>query len=44
MPGGAGRYPLREADSMEAAIALPARIRAARLGDAVEIRPTEKYW
>ncbi len=29
---------------MEAAIALAARIPAARLGGAVEIRPVEQYW
>jgi hypothetical protein len=33
-----------EAENMEAAIALAARIPAARLGGAVEIRPVEKYW
>jgi hypothetical protein len=41
---GAGGYSVYEADSMEAAIALAARIPAARLGGAVEIRPAEKYW
>ena len=35
---------LYEAESMEAAIALAARIPAARPGGAVEIRPAEKYW
>jgi len=40
----AGGYSVYEADSMEAAIALAARIPAARLGGAVEIRPAEKYW
>jgi hypothetical protein len=29
---------------MEAAIALAARVPAARLGGAVEIRPAERYW
>jgi hypothetical protein len=33
-----------EAESMDDAIALAARIPAARLGGAVEIRPAEKYW
>jgi hypothetical protein len=33
-----------EAESMDAAIALAARIPAARLGGAVEIRPAEKYY
>jgi hypothetical protein len=41
---GAGGYSVYEAESMEAAIALAARIPAARLGGAVEIRPAEKYW
>ena len=41
---GAGGYAVYEANSMEAAIALAARIPAARLGGAVEVRPAEKYW
>ena len=41
---GAGGYFVYEAESMEAAIALAARIPAARLGGAVEIHPAEKYW
>jgi hypothetical protein len=41
---GAGGFSMYEAESMEAAIALAARIPAARLGGAVEIRPVEKYW
>jgi hypothetical protein len=41
---GAGGYLVFEADSMEAAVALAARIPAARLGGAVEIRPAEQYW
>jgi hypothetical protein len=41
---GAGGYTVYEAENMEAAIALAARIPAARLGGAVEIRPAEKYW
>jgi hypothetical protein len=39
-----GGFSVYDADSMEAAIALAARIPAARLGGAVEIRPAEKYW
>jgi hypothetical protein len=39
-----GGFSVYEAESMEAAIALAARIPAARLGGAVEIRPAEKYW
>ena len=41
---GAGGYSVYEAESMEAAIAMAARIPAARLGGAVEIRPAEKYF
>jgi hypothetical protein len=41
---GIGGFSVYEADSMDAAIALAARIPAARLGGAVEIRPAEKYW
>lgn len=41
---GAGGYFVYEAASMEAAIALAARIPAARLSGAVEIRPAKKYW
>ena len=41
---GIGGFSVYEAESMEAAIALAARIPAARLGGAVEIRPAEKYW
>jgi hypothetical protein len=41
---GAGGYFVYETESMEAAVALAARIPAARLGGAVEIRPAEKYW
>jgi hypothetical protein len=41
---GAAGYAVYEAESMEAAVELAARIPAARLGGAVEIRPAEKYW
>jgi hypothetical protein len=41
---GAGGYLVLEAESMDAAVALAARIPAARLGGAVEIRPAEQYW
>ena len=44
LPEGAAGYSVYETDSVEAAIALAARIPAARLGGAVEIRPAEKYW
>jgi len=41
---GAAGYAIYAAEGIEAAIALAARIPAARLGGAVEIRPAEKYW
>ena len=41
---GVGGFSVYEAESMDAAIELAARIPAARLGGAVEIRPAEKYW
>jgi hypothetical protein len=44
LPEGAAGYSVYEAESMEAAVALAARIPAAWLGGAVEIRPAEKYW
>jgi hypothetical protein len=44
LPEGAAGYSVYEAESIDAAIALAARIPAARLGGAVEIRPAEKYW
>jgi hypothetical protein len=44
LPEGVGGFSVFEAENMEAAIALAARVPAARLGGAVEIRPAEKYW
>ena len=41
---GVGGYLVFEADSIEAAAAMAARIPAARLGGAVEVRPAETYW
>jgi len=41
---GAGGFGVFEAESMDDAIALAAKIPAARLGGAVEVRPAEKYW
>ncbi|HET9001606.1 MAG TPA: YciI family protein [bacterium] len=41
---GVGGFSVYEAESMETAVALAARVPAARLGGAVEIRPAEKYW
>ena len=44
LPEGVGGFSVYEAERMDAAIELAARIPAARLGGAVEIRPAEKYW
>jgi hypothetical protein len=44
LPEGVGGFSVYETESMESAIALAARIPAARMGGAVEIRPAEKYW
>lgn len=41
---GAGGYMVLETESLDAAIAVAARIPAARLGGAIEIRPAEQYW
>lgn len=41
---GAGGYLTLEAENIDAAVALAARIPAARLGGAIEIRPAEQYW
>ena len=41
---GVAGFSVYEAESMAAAITLAARIPAAKLGGAVEIRPAEKYW
>jgi hypothetical protein len=41
---GVAGYCVYEAENVEAAIALAAKIPAARLGGAVEIRLAEKYW
>jgi hypothetical protein len=39
-----GGYAVFEAENIDAAIELAARIPAARLGGAVEVRPAEPYW
>jgi hypothetical protein len=44
LPEGAGGYLVFEAENMDAAVALAARIPAARHGGAVEVRPAEQYW
>jgi hypothetical protein len=42
--GAVGGFMVVEADDLEAAVAIAARVPAARLGGAVEIRPVETYW
>lgn len=42
--GAVGGFLIFDAESQEEAVALAARIPAARLGGAVEIRPCEVYW
>jgi hypothetical protein len=39
-----GGYLIFDADSIEDAVALAARVPAARHGGAVEVRPAEPYW
>ena len=41
---GAGGYFVFEADDIDAAVELAARIPAARYGGAIEIRPVATYW
>jgi hypothetical protein len=42
--GAVGGYVVLEADDIEAAMAVAARVPAARHGGAVEVRPVERYW
>lgn len=42
--GAVGGYLLVDVESQEEAVALAARIPAAALGGAVEVRPCEAYW
>lgn len=42
--GAVGGYLVFDADSAEEAVALAARVPAARLGGAVEVRPAQAYW
>ena len=42
--GAVGGFLVLEADDIDAAVALAARIPAARHGGAIEIRPVAKYW
>ena len=42
--GAVGGFAVFEADDLDAAIELAARIPAARHGGAIEVRPVETYW
>ena len=42
--GAVGGYAVLEANDLDAAIDVAARIPAARLGGAIEVRPAETYW
>ena len=42
--GAVGGFMIFEAEDLDAAIALAARVPAARLGGAIEVRPVAKYW
>jgi hypothetical protein len=42
--GAIGGFFVVEADDLDAAIAVAARVPAARHGGAIEIRPSETYW
>ena len=44
MKEAVGGYFVFEADDLDAAIELAARVPSARLGGAIEIRPSETYW
>ena len=44
MKEAVGGYFILEADDLDAAIEVAARVPAARYGGAVEIRPSEVYW
>ena len=43
-PEGVTSIKMVEAESLEAAIEVAAKIPAARLGGAVEVRPVQRYW
>ena len=42
--GAVGGYAVIEADDLDGAIAIAARIPAARLGGGIEVRPVATYW
>ncbi len=44
MKEAVGGYFVLEADDLDAAIDIAARVPAARLGGAIEIRPVQAYW
>jgi hypothetical protein len=42
--GAVGGYFILDAEDLDAAVAVAARVPAARLGGAVEVRPVATYW
>jgi hypothetical protein len=42
--GAVGGFYVLEAEDLDAAVTIASRIPPARLGGAVEVRPSEKYW
>ncbi len=44
LAGAVGGYFVFDAEGIEEAVQLAARVPAARLGGAIEVRPCEKYW
>jgi hypothetical protein len=42
--GAVGGFGVVEAEDLDAAVAIAARIPQARMGGAVEVRPSAKYW
>lgn len=42
--GAVGGFGVVEAEDLDAAVAIASRVPAARLGGAVEVRPSAKYW
>ena len=44
LEGAVGGFMVFEAEDLDAAVALAARVPAARHGGAVEVRPAAKYW
>jgi hypothetical protein len=44
LKGAVGGFGVVEAEDLDTAIAIAARVPQARMGGAVEVRPSEKYW